>query len=266
MLFELTKDYNNFLSHIQQPLWNRQIKTSVGRNHNCSTRLSRQHRIHLTKYLSKISQFPLSTQPPPPKATATTTVATTSTTTANERAVTTTSSLNNTINKITIHDNIPCLIGIGHQTLHGPVYLLLILPNSGPNPLAHNPILPSFLRKALAFLAQVLLQGHNILLMASNPQMLNLLFKLALSIHQTHLGTWTPGTSTYGNLSSFSPLSTNNHIIVGNGKNVPISGIGNANLTPLHPPLLHKNVLHASKLITKISFLLENFSLIIMTP
>ncbi|KAL8096904.1 hypothetical protein AgCh_030112 [Apium graveolens] len=56
-------------------------------------------------------------------------------------------------------------------------------------------------------------------------------------------------TSNSGNLSSYSNLSNHGKVLVGNGSEIPIIGLGTKRLTPPLPPLLLKNVLHAPHLI-----------------
>ncbi|KAK4354777.1 hypothetical protein RND71_026971 [Anisodus tanguticus] len=56
-------------------------------------------------------------------------------------------------------------------------------------------------------------------------------------------------TSDQGTLSSYSNLSKNCGIIVGNDNSIPIRGYGHTTLSPPHPPLVLKNTLHAPNLI-----------------
>ncbi|XP_074303779.1 uncharacterized protein LOC141638271 [Silene latifolia] len=56
-------------------------------------------------------------------------------------------------------------------------------------------------------------------------------------------------TSNSGNLSSYSFLSKNRHIVVGNGDLIPIIGHGAMSLASPYPPLLLNNVLHVPNLI-----------------
>lgn len=56
-------------------------------------------------------------------------------------------------------------------------------------------------------------------------------------------------TSNPGNLWSYFKLSSDHGIIVGNGHTIPIRGYGHTNLSPPHPPLSLKNVLHSPQLI-----------------
>lgn len=57
-----------------------------------------------------------------------------------------------------------------------------------------------------------------------------------------------------GILSSYSNVSNNCGIIVGNGHSVPICGYGHTNLSAPHPPLVLKNVLHAPHLIKNLMY------------
>lgn len=57
-------------------------------------------------------------------------------------------------------------------------------------------------------------------------------------------------TASQGTLSSYFNMSNlNRNIIVGSGQGIPIRGYGQSSLSPPHPPLNLKNVLHAPKLI-----------------
>ncbi|KAK4379268.1 hypothetical protein RND71_001130 [Anisodus tanguticus] len=62
-------------------------------------------------------------------------------------------------------------------------------------------------------------------------------------------------TTSQGTLSSYSKLSNlNQNIIVGSGQCIPIRGFGHSSLSPLHPPLILKNVLHAPKRIKNLIY------------
>lgn len=58
-------------------------------------------------------------------------------------------------------------------------------------------------------------------------------------------------TSSSGTLSPYFNSSSKTHIIVDSGDQIPNHGHGHTVLSPPHPPLTLKNVLHAPKLIKK---------------
>jgi hypothetical protein len=55
--------------------------------------------------------------------------------------------------------------------------------------------------------------------------------------------------NTTGNISNYFNNGIQNHIVVGNGSQIPIHGTGHTTLQPPYPPLKLTNILHAPKLI-----------------